>query len=103
MKWKRSNITIDEPIVDYLEKLFDAEIAKGYDLKISVGTDSQKVGRSYKFATVILITTSEDLGGVIVGRGGVILSATYFNEFKQKNKELVEQIKEVIKNEENNE
>jgi len=89
MKWKRSNITIDEPIVDYLEKLFDAEIAKGYDLKISVGTDSQKVGRSYKFATVILITTSEDLGGVIVGRGGVILSATYFNEFKQKNKELV--------------
>ena len=71
MKWKRNDKVIEEPIVDYLEKLFEEELAKGRTLKVSVGTDSQKSGKLYKFATVILITTSEDLGGgVIVGRGG---------------------------------
>ncbi len=89
MKWKRSDIYINEPIVDYLGKLFDEEIAKGHKLKVSVGTDSQKDGRRYKFATVILIATSEDLGGVFVGRGGIIVATTYYHEFKQKNKELV--------------
>ena len=48
------------------------ELDKGYTLKVSIGTDSQKVTKGeYKFATVILISTSEDLGGVVVGRGGV--------------------------------
>lgn len=92
MKWKRNEKLIEEPIVDYLEKLFDAELEKGKILKVSVGTDSQKAGKfTYKFATVILITTSEDLGGgVIVGRGGMIVSATYYHDFKQHNsKELV--------------
>lgn len=90
MKWKRSGITIEEPIAEYLEKLFDLEMAKGHKLKVSVGTDSQKVSRgNYKFATVILISTSEDLGGVTVGRGGIILATTFYNEFKQKDKELV--------------
>lgn len=90
MKWKRNDKVIEEPIVDYLEKLFEEELAKGRNLKVSVGTDSQKSGKSYKFATVILITTSEDLGGgVIVGRGGMIVAATYFHEFKQTSKELV--------------
>lgn len=91
MKWKRSDILINEPIVDYLEKLLDTEIAKGHTLKVVVGTDSQKSGGrgAYKFATVILITTSEDLGGVTVGRGGIILSAVYGHTFKKTNKELV--------------
>lgn len=91
MKWKRNDDVIKEPIGDYLTKIFDEEIKKGYDLKVSVGTDSQKAtsaGR-YKFATVILITTTEDLGGVTVGRGGMIIAATYYNSFKQRNKELV--------------
>ncbi len=90
MKWKRNDIVIEEPIVEYLEKLFDIEKARGYDLKVSVGTDSQKSGRGYKFATVILITTSEDLGGgIIVGRGGILIAATYHHDFKTRNKELV--------------
>lgn len=91
MKWKRNDVVITEPINDYLEKIFEEEKAKGFDLKVSVGTDSQKGGGpgSYKFATVILITTSEDLGGVRVGRGGMIVAATYYNVFKQKAKELV--------------
>jgi predicted RNase H-related nuclease YkuK (DUF458 family) len=90
MKWKRNDKVIEEPIVDYLEKLFEEELGKGRNLKVSVGTDSQKAGKSYKFATVILITTTEDLGGgVIVGRGGMIVASTYFHEFKQTSKELV--------------
>lgn len=92
MKWKRNEKVIDEPIIDYLEKLFEAELGRGRMLKVSVGTDSQKTSKfTYKFATVILITTTEDLGGgVIVGRGGMIIAATYFHDFKQSNsKELV--------------
>jgi hypothetical protein len=39
----------------------------------------------YKFATVILITSTEDLGGgVIWGRGGMIISATYNHDFMKK-------------------
>ena len=92
MKWKRNDIVINESINDYLTKIFDEEKAKGYDFKVSIGTDSQKSGEPgrYKFATVILIVTSEDLGGgVIVGRGGIIVSTTHYNTFKQRAKELV--------------
>lgn len=90
MEWKRVNKRIDEPILEYLESLFDEEMEKGYQLKVCVGTDSQKVGGGeYKFATVILITTTEDLGGVIVGRGGLIIASTYNHTFKNRNKELV--------------
>ena len=90
MKWKRNDTVIQESIVDYLEKIFEEELAKGYNLKVSVGTDSQKSGKGYKFATVILITTTQDLGGgIIVGRGGMIIASTSYHEFKQKNKELV--------------
>jgi predicted RNase H-related nuclease YkuK (DUF458 family) len=90
MKWKRNDKVIEVDIVDYLEGLFDSEIEKGHTLKVSVGTDSQKHGKIYKFATVILITSSQDLGGgVIVGRGGKIIAATYMHDFKQANKALV--------------
>lgn len=90
MKWIRNGKTIDEPIVDYLEKVIEEELGKGYALRVSIGTDSQKAEKgTYKFATVILIKTSEDLGGVVVGRGGLIISSTYYHSFKQTNKELV--------------
>ncbi len=91
MKWKRNEKLIETPIKEYLEKLFDDELEKGYKLKVSIGTDSQKAEKgTYKFATVILISTSENLGGdVIVGRGGMIISAIYHHAFKQTNKELV--------------
>jgi hypothetical protein len=91
MKWKRNDEVIKVPIIEYLEQLFEEELEKNMILKVSIGTDSQKASRgSYKFATVILIRTIEDLGdGVTVGRGGKIISSTYYNEFKAKNKELV--------------
>jgi predicted RNase H-related nuclease YkuK (DUF458 family) len=98
MKWKRNGKLIEEPIVDYLEKLFDEQLEKNKMLKVSIGTDSQKLSKTlYKFATVILISTSEDLGGgVIVGRGGMIVAATYTHDFikktenpKLRDKELV--------------
>ena len=86
MKWIRNHKVIEEPIVDYLEKLFDEQLANNRILNVSIGTDSQKItGTLYKFATVIVITTTEDLGGgVIVGRGGMIISATYSHDFMKK-------------------
>jgi len=90
MIWKRKEKRIDSTLEEYLENIFDEELNKGYKLKVCVGTDSQKVSKfTYKFATVILITTTQDLGGVLVGRGGLIISSTYFNTFKQTDKELV--------------
>lgn len=92
MKWIRNDKIINEPIVEYLEKLFEEEMEKGYQIKVSVGTDSQKGGgkNTYKFATVILISTSQDLGGgVVVGRGGMIIATTYHHTFKNTDKELV--------------
>jgi predicted RNase H-related nuclease YkuK (DUF458 family) len=88
MKWKRNEKIIEEPILDYLEKLLDEEISKKHILSVSIGTDSQKISKTlYKFATVILIRITEDLGGgVIVGRGGMIISATYNHEFQVKEK-----------------
>lgn len=98
MEWKRNNKVIEVSIVDYLEKLFDEQLEKNYKLKVSIGTDSQKITKTlYKLATVILITSTEDLGGgVIWGRGGMIVSATYTHDFmkkevygKKRDKELV--------------
>lgn len=93
MKWKRSNTNdqIDsENLSDYLMNLFDEEMDKGHTLKVAIGTDSQRSGKRYKFATVILITTYQDLGGgVIVGRGGIIISTIYYMDLKSKGKEGV--------------
>jgi len=75
MNWYRNDREIKIPINDYLSNLFDDEINKGYSLKVAVGTDSAKCGmKTYQFATVIMITTYEDLGGgVVVGRGGMVV------------------------------
>jgi predicted RNase H-related nuclease YkuK (DUF458 family) len=98
MKWIRNHIVIEESIVDYLEKLFDEQLANNRILKVSIGTDSQKIkGTLYKFATVILITTTEDLGGgVIVGRGGMIISATYNHDFMKKETDGRKRDKELV-------
>ena len=90
MKWKRAGKEITVPLIEYLENLIKEEKALNHDLKVSVGTDSQREGRSYKFATVILITVKENLGGgVVVGRGGKIIASTYNIKTHQKNKEGV--------------
>jgi predicted RNase H-related nuclease YkuK (DUF458 family) len=91
MKWKRNGKDIKEPILEYLEKIFDEELANGYKLRVCIGTDSQKITKGkYNFATVVLITTTENLGGdTIVGRGGIIVYKEFTNTFKTMNKELV--------------
>jgi uncharacterized protein len=98
MEWKRNNKVIDGNIVDYLEALFDEQLAKNRILKVSIGTDSQKITKTlYKFATVIVITTSEDLGGgVIVGRGGMIISTIYNHDFMKKEVDGRKRDKELV-------
>jgi predicted RNase H-related nuclease YkuK (DUF458 family) len=98
MKWKRNDKVIEESIVDYLANLFDEELAKNKILKVSIGTDSQKISKTlYRFATVILITATEDLGGgVIWGRGGMIISATYNHDFKKKDLDGKKRDKELV-------
>jgi len=98
MKWIRNHKVIEESIVDYLEKLFDEQLANNRILKVSIGTDSQKItGTLYKFATVIVITTTENLGGgVIVGRGGMIISATYNHDFMKKETDGRKRDKELV-------
>jgi predicted RNase H-related nuclease YkuK (DUF458 family) len=98
MEWKRNGKIIEEPLVDYLEKLFDEQLEKNRIMKVSIGTDSQKIkGTLYKFATVVLISTSEDLGGgVIVGRGGMIIAATYNHDFMKKDADGRKRDKELV-------
>jgi predicted RNase H-related nuclease YkuK (DUF458 family) len=81
-----------------LEKLFDEQLEKNRMMKVSIGTDSQKIkGTLYKFATVILISTTEDLGGgVIVGRGGMIIAATYNHDFMKKDTDGRKRDKELV-------
>lgn len=98
MEWKRNGKLIEESIVDYLEKLFDEQLEKNRMLKVSIGTDSQKLSKTlYRFATVILISTSEDLGGgVVVGRGGMIIASTYTHDFMKKEVDGRKRDKELV-------
>ena len=92
MKWKRATQGfIDEPILEYLEKLFDEQIEKGHKLRVAVGTDSQVTTIGYNFATVILVITE--------GSGGMIIGATYHDPLLPKGKKGINQrmIKEVSK------
>lgn len=90
MKWERAGKKINVSLLEYLESLIKEELDLKHELMVSVGTDSQKNGKGYKFATVILITVREDIGGgVIVGRGGKIISATYNINVFGKDKEGV--------------
>ena len=90
MKWKRAGKKIEVPLNEYLDNLIKTEKASNHEWRISVGTDSQKDGQRYKFATVILITVKEDLGGgTLIGRGGKIIESTYYPKVHGKNKEGV--------------
>ena len=73
MNWKRAGVgVIETPIIDYLEKLFDDEIEKGNTLRVCVGTDSQRAGKGFKFATVILV--------IAEGNGGMVIGKTYYDK-----------------------
>jgi len=93
-EWKRNGKKITEPIIDYLEKMFEEELALGRKLTVSVGTDSTRGGAkgAYRFATAIMIVVTEDMGGgVTQGRGGKLIATTYSHQFKSRDKELVKE------------
>jgi uncharacterized protein len=90
MIWKREQKRIEVPLLEYLEDLIKTEKAMGRELRVAVGTDSQRNGRNYKFATVILFVIKENLGGgVWVGRGGKMVYADYSMSVHSKRKEGV--------------
>lgn len=93
MKWKRMDSgPIKVSLVDYLENLFEQELESGKTLKVCIGTDSQRKGKGYSFATVIVVATYEDLGdGVIVGRGSKVIGANYKSEKYAKDKSGVKE------------
>ena len=65
MKWERAGNKINVSLLEYLENLIKEEVSLNHLLKVSVGTDSHRSGRGYKFATVILITVKEDIEDII--------------------------------------
>lgn len=106
MKWKRiSKGFINEPLVDYLEKVFIEEMSNGYNLKVYIGTDSQRARGGYKFATVVIIGLMESIGlnkdgsEIFKGRGGIKIGGTYFDTNQVKGRPGVKErmLKEVGK------
>ncbi len=92
MNWKRRDKDIKVPILEYLEDLIKEQLALNRKVVVAVGTDSQNNGGGgkYKFATVILMTVKEDLGGgVFKGLGGKIIQASYILKVPRKGKEGV--------------
>jgi hypothetical protein len=71
MNWKRNGQKIEIPIEKYLENIIKEETALGRDLKVSIGTDSQRHGKGYKFASIICIETKDR--GTKIGRGGKLI------------------------------
>jgi len=102
MKWKRKGKLINEPILDYLEKLIDVEKEKGFRVSVAVGTDSQKRGKGYNFATVILVVTDESLGfekngkEIFKGRGAMIIGANFWEEMRASTKAKMHREIEVL-------
>ena len=55
MRWRKFNgDPIDLPIKDAVEQAITRERAKGFRLKVCIGTDSQVKGQETEFATVIV-------------------------------------------------
>jgi uncharacterized protein len=55
MIWRKFNgDPIDQPILTAVENAIKRETAKGYHLKVCIGTDSQVKGAETEFATVIV-------------------------------------------------
>jgi len=69
MKWKRLHEgEINVSIIDYLEALIEEGQSLGKKLRVCVGTDSQRAGRGYKYASAIVVVTE--------GNGGMIIYST---------------------------
>ena len=88
IQWKRVHQgVIGEPLIDYLEKLIDEQHELGRKLKICVGTDSQKKGKGFTYATAIIIEMKEPLGKegghmVYKGIGAKVISGTFNERYK---------------------
>lgn len=93
MSWKRLNHgPISQPIIEYLENLIEEERKLGFSIRVAIGTDSQKRGKGYKFATVILLIKQKSLGfdkdgtEIIKGGGGMVIYKTFYEEMKASTK-----------------
>lgn len=88
MKWKRVNHgLINEPLIDYLEKLIEIGQANGETLRVCVGTDSQRAGLGYNYVTAIVLV-SEGNGGKIIfskewAKGKPTLNERMLNEVQK--------------------
>jgi predicted RNase H-related nuclease YkuK (DUF458 family) len=75
MEWSRlSKGKIKEPLIEYLEKLFDEVLEEDGVYRVAVGTDSQKHGATWKFATVILLMKESSDG---VSHGAKVIYSKY--------------------------
>ena len=97
--WKRVNHgIIGEPLVDYLEKIIDEQTELGVKLKICVGTDSQKRGKGFQYATAIIIEMKLPMGKVggkmtYKGLGAKVISGVFYEKTRPSLKERM--LKEV--------
>lgn len=97
--WKRvEHGLIDEPIIDYLERIIETEHALGHKLKICVGTDSQKKGGKFKFAIAIIVEVKQPMGKlgskeIYKGLGAKVISGVYMENYRPTLKERM--LKEV--------
>lgn len=86
--WKRVHHgVIDEPLIDYLEKMIDEQHELGVKLKICVGTDSQKRGKGFQYATAIIVEMKRPLGeinGQMIyrGMGAKVISGVFHEKYK---------------------
>lgn len=86
--WKRVNHGVfDEPLIDYLERLVEEQTELGRKLKICVGTDSQKRGKGFQYATAIIIEMKEPMGmefGKMIykGLGAKVISGTFYEKLR---------------------
>lgn len=77
--WKRAGKKLNGTLEVNLKEIIKDLKMMGHEYIICIGTDSQRNGRRYKFATVVVVRTRQNLGsGVYVGRGGKMIEADYF-------------------------
>ena len=99
IEWKRVNHgPLGMPLVDYLEMIIDEQHELGNRLKICVGTDSQKRGKGFQYATAILIEMKKpvDMGNNTIeykGIGAKVISGVFHERYRPKIRERM--LKEV--------
>ena len=86
--WKRvGQGPIEGSLVDYLENIIIEQHDLGNEVKICVGTDSQKRGKGFQYATAILIEMKQPMGmtaGKMTykGLGAKVISGVFHERIK---------------------